>query len=400
MSALFNPARLMAVAQERTGLSDFGDLSFRRPLAMLCASLHEEAPLTEKGREAHAERLIACLCERLALNDWVRRFPEITEEPLAPPVVIAGLPRTGTTMLYRMLAAADGLASPLFYEAVQVSPAPDWEFTVANDARIPAAEQRVAAMMEAMPDLASIYPFEAMAPEESIFLYGPSILTTSQQSSALVPSYDGWFASADKRPAYRYLKLTVQFLQWQRRRSGRWTEGERWLLKTPDHLHGLEELLDVFPGARIIQTHRDPVKTIPSICSFIHVLHQPTTARDDAKDIGAAWSRMFADSMTRAIAVRDRNPGSFLDIWYRDTVASPRQVAEEVFAFIGQPLTEQGWEEMQRWRDANKREARPSHHYTLEEFGLDVEGIETLFRDYRDRFIVPAGVAHSQAAAA
>jgi hypothetical protein len=399
MNALFDPARLIAAAQDRTGLSDLGDPAFLDPLNSLCASLDTEAPLTPQGREAHAERIIASLCDRLMLHAWITRFPEIAEEPIAPPVVIAGLPRTGTTMLYRMLAAAEGLASPLFYEAVQVSPAPDWDFSVANDARIPAAEQQVKAMMAAMPDLASIYPFEPMAPEESIFLYSPSFVTTSQQSNALVPGYDRWFATADKRPAYRYLKLTVQFLQWQRRRSGRWTDGERWLLKTPDHLHGLEELLEVFPGVRIIQTHRDPVETIPSICSFIHVLHGPTTARDDAKDVGAAWSRMFADSMTRAIAVRDRNPASFLDIWYRDTVASPRQVAEDVFSFIERPLTEQGWSEMQRWRDANRREARPSHHYTLEEFGLSIAGIEALFRDYRERFIVPEGVAHSKAAA-
>lgn len=399
MSGLFDPVRLLAAAQARTGFADFGDPAFREPLDILCRSLDSEAPLTPEGREAHAERLIALLCDRLTLREWLRRFPEIADEPLAPPVVIAGLPRTGTTMLYRMLAAAEDLAAPLFYEATQVSPAFDWDFTPAGDMRVAAGEVRVAAMMQAMPELASIYPFEAEAPEESIFLYGPSMLTTSQQSSALVPSYDAWFATADKRPGYRYLKLAVQFLQWQRKRSGRWRDGGRWLLKTPDHLHGFEELLDVFPGVRLIQTHRDPIETIPSICSFIHVVHEPTSARDDTFDIGAAWSRMFADSMTRAIAVRDRNPDSVLDIWYRDTVADPRKVAEDVFAFIGEPLTERGWTEMQRWRDANKREARPSHSYTLEEFGLSVGEIEDKFRVYRERFIIPAGVARSKAAA-
>jgi hypothetical protein len=398
MTTLFDPERLIEAARERTGLSDFGDPCFREPLALLCDSLDREAPLTPEGREAHAERLIGSLSNRLVLHEWLRRFPEIANEAVAPPVVIAGLPRTGTTMLYRMLAAAPGLAAPLFYEAVQVPPAFDWDFSPENDARIPAAEQQVAAMMEAMPELASIYPFEAKAPEESIFLYGPSLMTTSQQSAALVPSYDRWFAGADKRPAYRYLKLTVQFLQWQRRRSGRWSENERWLLKTPDHLHGFEELLETFPGVRIIQTHRDPIETIPSICSFIHVLHQPTVARDDAADIGAAWSSMFANSMTRAIAARDRHADSFLDIWYQDTVANPRKVAEDVFAFIGQPLTDEGWNEMQRWRDANKREARPSHRYTLEEFGLSAQRIEEMFRDYRERFILPARVAQAEVA--
>lgn len=399
MSDLFDPARLIAAAQQQTGYSDFGDPAFREPLEILCRSLDTEAPLTVQGREAHADRLTGLLCDRLVIQEWVRRHPEILDVAITPPVVIAGLPRTGTTMLYRMLAAAENLAAPLFYEATQVAPGFDWDFTVAHDLRIPAGEARVAAMMEAMPELASIYPFEAEAPEESIFLYGPSFMTTSQQSSALIPSYNDWFATADKRSGYRYLKLTVQFLQWQRVRSGRWHEGQRWLLKTPDHLHGLEELIDIFPGVRVIQTHRDPIETIPSICSFIRVLHAPTVARDDAIDIGGAWSRMFADSMTRAIAVRERHPDSFLDIWYRDTVADPRKVAEAVFDFIGEPLTENGWNEMQRWRDANKREARPSHSYTLEEFGLSPADIAEKFREYRERFIIAAGVEHAAASA-
>ncbi|MET0248209.1 MAG: sulfotransferase [Sphingobium sp.] len=399
MSALFDPERLIAAAQQRTGLSDLGDPAFREPFDILCRSLDTEAPLSEAGREAHAERLTGLLADRLKLQHWVTCHPEIAQEVIDRPVVIAGLPRTGTTMLYRMLAAAPQLAAPLFYEATEVGPREDWDYSEANDARIPDARLRVEAMMQAMPELASIYPFEAEAPEESIFLYGPSFLTTSQQSSALVPSYDDWFATADKRPGYRYLKLVVQFLQWQRCRSGRWTQGQRWLLKTPDHLHGFQEMLDVFPDVKVIQTHRDPVETIPSICSFIHVLHEPTRARDDARDIGAAWSHMFAASMTRAIAVRDRNPASFLDIWYRDTVADPRKVAEDVFTFIDLSLTEEAWAEMQSWRDANKREARPSHSYTLEEFGLSGNVIVDLFAAYRERFIIPHGVANKAVAA-
>ncbi|MCK9542732.1 MAG: hypothetical protein M0R03_11960, partial [Novosphingobium sp.] len=100
-----------------------------------------------------------------------------------------------------------------------------------------------------------------------------------------------------------------------------------------------------------------------------------------------------------AIAVRDRQPGSFLDVWYRDTVKEPRKVAEAVFAFIGQALTDAAWTEMQSWREANKREARPSHNYTLEEFGLSASDMENLFRAYRERFIIPQGVAHAGARA-
>ena len=383
----FDTDNLIAEACQRTGFADFGPGDFRTPLAVLCHSLDTEAPLSPEGRLAQRERVLTSLAARLTMQDWFTRHPDIAEEDIGTPVVIVGLPRTGTTMLYRMLSAAEGLTPPLFYEATQVCPVPGWDFNAKTDPRIAIGETIVAGMMERMPELASIYPFECMAPEESIFLYYPSFLSTHEQSSAFVPSFDAWFASADKRPAYHYLRRALQFLQWQRRRAGTHVEGVRWLLKTPDHIHGLAELLEVFPGTHIIQTHRDPIQTIPSICSFIKVLHSPTVARDDSHDIGDAWCAMFARSMTVALDVRARHPDNFLDIWYKDTVANPRQVAEDVFAFIGLPLTEAGWAEMQKWRDANQREARPSHAYTLAEFGLDEPRIKADFRTYRARFI-------------
>ena len=389
MAGEFVRDELLREAQARTGFSDFGGTQFLEPLDVLCASLDKEAPLTAEGRAHHRERLIGFLAGRLTLFEWIRRHPDIRDEDIGPPVVIVGLPRTGTTMLYRMLSAAEGLTAPLFYEASQIAPNFGWDFKPEHDARIPAGDAAVAAMMQAMPELASIYPFQTMAPEESIFLYRGAFLSTGEQSQAFIPSYDAWFRTADKTPAYEYLKLAAQFLQWQRKRSGRHEAGARWLFKTPDHIHGLQELLDVFPGVHIIQTHRDPITTIPSICSFIHVMHAPSVARDDAKDIGDAWSRMFADSMTRALAIRARHPDRFLDVWYKDTVANPRKVAEDVFAFIGQPLTDAGWNEMQKWRDANQREARPAHAYTLEAFGLSEDRIRAEFREYREKFIEP-----------
>jgi hypothetical protein len=124
--------------------------------------------------------------------------------------------------------------------------------------------------------------------------------------------------------------------------------------------------------------------------TFIRVLHSNTVAADDSELIGHAWSAMFARSMKAAMAVRARHPASFLDVWYDDTVARPRKVAEEVFAFIGRPLTETVWAEMERWREANRREARPAHAYTLAEFGLTEDRIKRDFSDYREQFITPA----------
>jgi hypothetical protein len=269
-----------------------------------------------------------------------------------------------------------------------VAPPLDWNFEVAGDPRIAAAEASIEAMNAAAPELLSIYPFEALAPEEDIFISGASFRTTSIQSSARVPDFEAWLADADRVPLYRFLRRSLQLLQWQRRRRQPSLPPARWLLKTPDHIHGLDALFEVFPEAKVVQTHRDPVQTIPSICSFIRALHSISTDDVDVTGIGDAWSAMFARSMTRALRVRQVKPGQFCDVWYDDTVHAPRRVADEVFAFIGQPLDDAAWNEMERWREANQREARPSHRYTLEEFGLSEERIAKEFSEYRDSFIL------------
>jgi hypothetical protein len=386
---LFDPDALLARACEVTGLTDFGDEDFREPFAIATASLDREAGLSPSGRTLMSAQVSTYLTQRLGTFEWVRRHPEIAEEPLTAPIVVAGLPRTGTTMLYRMLSVADGLTAPLNYEVTSPAPPFDWDFQADSDPRPAAAEIAIAAMNAGAPELVSIYPFEARAPEEDIFLIKNSFRSTGLHAYARMPSYEDWFATADKGPAYDYLAVSLRLLQWQRRNTVPPVPPARWLLKTPDHLHSFGELIEAFPDAKVIQTHRDPVQTIPSICSFIRALHSLCRDDPDSLGIGRAWSEMFAASMTKALAVREKYPDHFLDIWYEDTVARPREVAEAVFDFVGMELTDAVWAEMERWRDANQREARPAHRYTLEEFGLSTPGIERLFADYRERFILP-----------
>jgi hypothetical protein len=385
----FDPAVLMRRAQEETGLSDFGDPDFAEPLDIAAAALDTEAGLSATGRVGLSTALVDFLAARLRVEEWIARKPEILAETIAPPVVIAGLPRTGTTLLYRMLSVADDLTAPLHYEVRDPAPPLDWDFRADSDPRIAVAEAAIAGMNEAVPELVAIYPFEAVSPEEDIFLLEKSLRSTGLHAYARIPTYEAWFAAADKTPAYTYLDRTLRLLQWQRSLSTPVVGAGRWLLKSPDHLHSFDELLAVFPYAKVIQTHRDPVTTIPSICSFIRALHSLSREHPDPVGIGQAWSAMFAASMTQALAVRERYPDSFLDIWYDDTVNDPRAVAEQVFDFVGHPFDEPVWAEMQRWREANKREARPEHHYTLEEFGLTAQGIAASFAEYRETFILP-----------
>jgi hypothetical protein len=387
--ALLNPAALKRLARDATGLDDFGDDDFEEPLAIQARSLAEEAGLSEAGALGQQQRLVALLVQRLRLQAWLRREPAILDEEIAAPLVVVGLPRTGTTMLYRMLSVADGFVAPRHFEAAEPAPPLDWDFDAARDPRIARAEAAIAAMLAVSPEINAIYPFEALAPEESIYLVDPSLRSTAGPSLARVPTYHRWFMQADKAPAYRYLRRTLQLLQWQQLRLDSRLAPRRWLLKTPDHLHSLDALLAEFPGAGIIQTHRDPLRTIPSICSFIRALHALSTDEPDALAVGDAWCDMFAVSTERAMTVRRRHPAAFLDVHYEETVAEPHAVAERVFAFLGRELPEAVWQEMQRWREANRREARPAHDYHLADFGLTEARIRRQFAAYRRQFIEP-----------
>lgn len=387
-ASLFDAEALMGAASAATGLSDFGDPVFLEPLEIYLKSLDTQAKLSDQGRVGMSERVKGSLVQRLMVEEWIRKYPEILDEKIERPLVIVGLPRTGTTMLYRMLSVTEGFSAPLHYEAAQPAPPFDWDFRFETDERVPQAEAAIKVMMELAPELGSIYPYEAMAPEEDIYLSQFSFRSTSMQSSARVPDYEIWLRSADRAPTYRCLRRMLQLLQWQRRKTDPSYDPGRWLLKTPDHIHGVDALLGEFPRAQIIQTHRDPLETIPSICSFIRALHSMSTEEVDSLGIGESWSTMFAQSMIRTIDIRDRKPDCFHDVWYKDTVGHPRQVAESIFDFIGMPFDEKTWAEMEKWREANRREARPSHKYTLEEFGLSEEGITELFKAYRQRFIL------------
>ncbi len=385
----FDVASMLDEARGATGLADFGADDFLEPLDVTARSLDTEARLSPAGRAGQRAGIVGHLTQRLLLEEWIKRYPSMLDEHVGDPVVIVGLPRTGTTMLYRMLSVSTGLTAPLHYEARRPTPPLDWDFDRATDPRVAEADAAIAAMNAAAPELVSIYPFEALAPEEDIFISAASFRTTSTQSGARVPTFEAWLAAADRVPLYRFLERNLQLLQWQRRRTNPPVEPARWLLKTPDHLHGLDALLTVWPGAKVIQTHRDPLQTIPSICSFIRTLHSLATDDVDDVGIGDAWSSMFARSTERAMTVRDGRPEQFCDIWYDDTVHAPRKVADEVFAFLGRSLDDDAWAEMERWRDGNRREARPAHAYTLDQFGLSPDRVEREFAAYRERFILP-----------
>lgn len=366
-------------------LDDFGGYAFREPMEKLLWSLEHEADLNEIGRGIQRQRIVNILVNNLRLVDHLKRYPEILAEVINEPLVIIGLPRTGTTMLHRTIASDKRMFAPLWYENRNPSPFPGWDY-IAKDPRITQAEAEIEAMLAGNPELAAAHPMEAEGPDEEILLLEHSFYSTVPESALNVPSYGKWLAAQDQTPGYEFLKLQLQFLQWQKKRSGQ--HGDRWLLKAPHHLHHLDVLFKVFPDARVIQTHRDPVDTIPSLCSLIFGVWVLTSDNADPCEAGRQWAAKFANGMNHAMAVRETLPEDrFLDLWFKDTVSQPLVEIQKVYDFAGMAFTEDARNAMEAWQEHNRRELRPAHEYTLEQFGLSEEGLKAQYANYRQRYI-------------
>jgi hypothetical protein len=385
--AAFDEDALLREARAATGLAEFGDDAFRAPLGLLLRSLREEAPLNAVGIAMLRSRILESLATRLRTEDWLRREPAILVEEIAGPLVVLGQTRTGTTMLQRLLASDPRHHAALWWEVRFPAPLPGTRWSE-PDPRIPLAEAEVAGILAADPEQAAIHPWDAQAPDEEIMLLEHSFLSHVPEAFTSVPSYRAWIDTQDWTPAYAYLKKLLQLLQWQKRQRGR-VRG-RWVLKTPGHLGYVDTLLAVFPEARFVLTHRDPLQTLPSAASLNRSLWGLSSDAVDAREVGRQWKERMRWALARCLASRDRLPADrFADVWFGDALANPLGEVEKIYARFGIELTREARSAMSGWLAANRRDARPPHDYTLAEFGFDADALRREFADYRRRFVEP-----------
>jgi hypothetical protein len=381
----FDPKALLAEATAQAGgLADFGDASFRPALDALCKALDDEAKLSAMGAGILKQKLVGQLVNRLRVEDYFRQHPEIAQEDVVAPLVIVGLPRTGTTKLHRLLSRDPRFWFMYFWESQFPVPMPGE--TIAEPAtRIATGREIVRMMTSAMPKLMAIHPMDADEADEEVMLMEHSFLSAFD-AYAQVPGYVAWLDRQDQAPAYRYLKRMLQFLQWQKRQRG--TSGERWVLKSPHHLMRMDTLLKVFPGVKVIQTHRDPVQSIPSIASFIHTLWCIYSESADAGAAGRSWSERMRLALKHTLDVRGRAPREqFMDVAFLETVKEPMKVVRRVYEFIGWKLTPEVEARMQAWLEVDAKAHQGGHEYTAAEYGLSDEGIKRDFAEYRQRHI-------------
>lgn len=372
---------LKAEARKNTGLSDFGDPSFEEPLAVLLDSLDREARLHPLGRSIMRGRVLSMLQNRLRIEALYAAHPEIDAIEIKRPIVIAGLQRTGTTVLHRLLASDPRARALMSWEALNPAPLPG-EGDRGTFRRRLASKGAEIGLAQLAPDFFAIHPVEADAPEEDVLILDHHFMSQAPEATADVPTYARWLETHDVTSSYRYLKRVLKALTWQK-------AGQHWVLKTPHHMEFLEELLTVFPDAVIVQTHRDPQATMGSFASMVAHGRGVFSDHVDAREVGAHWLRKVRRMIDRSLAVRDSGKQeSFVDVSYYDVLKDPIGEVRRIYRHAGLTLTDEAEAAMRAVTERDVQNRYGKHVYRTRDFGLSPTRIEETFGDYRKRFAI------------
>ena len=372
---------LIRRACKQTGLNDFGDESFFPALEKLAVSLETEARLSQLGRIAACAMLLDNLKLRLNLVDYRKSRPEIAQQTIRRPLFVLGLPRTGTTILYELLAQDPAHRAPSTWEVARPIP-PARRETFQSDPRIAVVEKTVQKMESLAPGFQAIHAMGAKLPQECVTLLAPHFISDQFGVSFYIPEYRHWTLEQDMTAAYRWHNEFLQHLQVD------YME-ERWVLKTPPHLAYLDFLIKQYPDAAIVQTHRAPMDVLGSISSLSCTLHSAFSDNIDVSATGQAEARYFSEMLRMGMAQRsalEDEDSRIFDIHFKDIISDPITVIENLYAHFDFDFTETARTAMEDYLESRPRDKHGEHQYSLEKFGLSKQQHAPLFVEYCKRF--------------
>ena len=372
---------LIREAKKHTGLSDFGDESFIPALEKLAVSLEQEARLSQLGRIAVHGMLLDNLKLRLRLTEYRKQRPEVAQQQITRPLFVLGLPRTGTTILYELLAQDRAHRAPSTWEVAQPIP-PAQRDSYYTDTRIAEVEKSVSKMELLAPGFQAIHAMGAQLPQECVTLLAPHFISDQFGVSFYIPEYRHWTLAQDMTAAYQWHKQFLQHLQVD-------YKAQRWVLKTPPHLAYLDTLIKQYPDAAIVQTHRAPMDVLASISSLSCTLHSAFSDDIDPVAIAQAEADYFSEMLRLGMEQRTDMPDEdnrIFDVQFDDIIADPIQVIENLYNHFGFEFSNAVRGAMQDYLDKRPRDKHGEHHYTLEKFGLSRHQHGPLFNDYCKRF--------------
>ena len=377
-----HPDELLAAACEETGLDDFGGEAFREGLSVYCESIASEAKLNDIGAMAVPATIVASLANRLRVVDWASRNAGVADERIEAPLIVIGMFRAGTTFLSNLLDADAGNRPLLRWESGDSVPPPSGS-TFRSGPRVDAARASADMLEQLNPKMAVIHHEEADGPTECIAVMSQDFKSLSWEAIANVPTYGRWLHDVDQRSAYEYHRLVLQVLQ-----SGG-VHG-RWTLKSPHHAIALDALTAVYPDARLVLLHRDPVVLCASVCSLIRTLSGTFSDADHVRYIADHWTAMLETSVSRIDAFRAAHPEHpILDVRYADLVRDPVETVASIYDATGDRLGDDARSAMDTYVTATRKGTLGEHGYDLAEFGLEEAAVAERFASYVDRYEIP-----------
>ncbi|ORB75153.1 sulfotransferase family protein [Mycobacterium scrofulaceum] len=371
---------LRARAAADTGLDDFGAPDYRERLDVYLAALREIDGLHAAGVVNFFGQLLQLLKNRLLLTDLLSRHPEIDDIALQPPVVIAGLPRTGTTHLHNLLAAPPTFRTMPYWESVEPFPLPT-EAGVEPDPRRARMDVAVAVINTVMPHFPLMHEMTTDHVHEEIQLLANDLSTMLFETLADVPRWRDYYQAHDQTPHYQHLARQLKAMQFLR-------GGRRWLLKSPQHLEQVPVLARVFPGSIVVFTHRDPVPVALSMIAMITYSARMHRSPVPVERIAASWIDRLDDMLSALVRDRDAiGPDRSIDVRFDDFMTDEIGVAERVYALAGEPFTAQARTAVEGYLAAHRRGRLGAVATSCEMFGLKESDLRRRFAPYAERFL-------------
>lgn len=376
-----DPGGLLATARAGTGLDDFGGDTWRPHFDLLVRSLTEEAHLTTTGRLVARTELLRALRQRLLLAATWAATPSILDEPIVEPVFVVGTGRSGTSILHELLALDPDNRTPKTWELLH----PGEVLGADADQARRLGHDVHAFWADLQPAYATMHHNHGDEPNECILATMLEFLSDQWGGTYEVPSYSAHLVGADHTAAYRCHRRVLQTLQRAQR-------GRRWVLKAPSHLAQLRVLFAVYPDARVVQLHRDPLKTVPSTVSLMGTIRSMRCEQVDvdalAPLISLGYSLMLDDTMD-ARAAGDLPDDRFVDVRYADLLADPTGTIAGIYGAFGVPVPELLPGAILRHLADRPQAARGVHRYALADTGLDAEAERQRFGRYQAHYGVP-----------
>jgi hypothetical protein len=369
---------LLAGARRRSAGGDFGETEFVEPLHRLLVACSEEASLSLVGRMATSWDVRRFLSNLLLFSEAEQREPNVLRQPIERPIFITGLPRSGTTFLHRLLLEDPDNRAPKVWQTIYPYPP-----RRGRDRRPARVARQLRAFERLAPEFRALHPLDATSPQECSEITAHVFQSLRFDTNYRIPSYRRWLDEAGHVAAYRFHRRFLQHLQHQ-------APGGRWVVKCPDHLFALDAIRAVYPDARLVFVHRDPVKVLLSVAKLTEVLRRPFTRRLDPHEIGQQESARWLEGTRRMMELGDDAglPEPVHHVQHAALVADPAGTVAALYRHFGLEFTSKLAGAVERYVRERPRGGYGPRNYRFEDHGLDAGAERDKFRGYVEQFDV------------